>query len=115
VPLGFLLPLLWKRFEKMRLTLLFGFLLSLAIEIAQLLTHRATDIDDILMNTLGTIIGYYLYICIKKILHSITEVFHDKEAVYFRREVYVYVGIAWITVIFTQRFMSSLLVQLLYR
>jgi glycopeptide antibiotics resistance protein len=37
---------------------LIGFLLSLGIETAQLfLASRATDIDDVILNTLGTLIG----------------------------------------------------------
>ncbi len=38
--------------------LLIGFLLSLSIETAQLfLASRATDIDDVILNTLGTLLG----------------------------------------------------------
>ena len=36
----------------------FGFLMSLAIEICQLFNLRATDIDDLMMNTLGALVGY---------------------------------------------------------
>lgn len=38
-----------------------GFMLSLIIEIFQLLNVRATDIDDLLMNTLGAVIGFIIY------------------------------------------------------
>ena len=40
-----------------RVTLM-GFLLSLSIEVTQLfLATRATDIDDVILNTLGTLLG----------------------------------------------------------
>jgi glycopeptide antibiotics resistance protein len=38
-----------------------GFLLSLSIELAQLaIPTRATDVDDVILNTLGTAIGALL-------------------------------------------------------
>ncbi|MDL2319381.1 VanZ family protein [Eubacteriales bacterium OttesenSCG-928-A19] len=61
MPLGFLLPLLWGRYRSGRRTALTGFLLSLSIELCQIFNHRLTDIDDILMNVLGTALGYGLW------------------------------------------------------
>lgn len=58
MPLGFLLPLIWKNFDKAYKAMLFGFCMSLAIELAQLMCLRTTDINDLIMNTLGTLIGY---------------------------------------------------------
>ena len=58
MPLGFLLPLIWKNFRNARKVVLMGFLMSLAIEICQLFNIRTTDIDDLMMNTLGTLVGY---------------------------------------------------------
>lgn len=58
VPLGMLLPLLWKDCRRWYRTAGAGFLLSLLIELSQLFNFRATDIDDLLMNTLGTLAGY---------------------------------------------------------
>ena len=58
VPFGFMLPLIWKRYRSGVKTVLAGFLLSLSIEVIQLFSFRATDIDDLLMNTLGAAIGY---------------------------------------------------------
>ena len=62
VPLGFILPLLWKEFRSRRAMCLTGFLLSLGIELAQLLNYRVSDVDDLIMNTLGTFLGYELLI-----------------------------------------------------
>lgn len=60
LPLGFFLPLLWEDFKKFRFTLLTGFGLSLTIEVLQLFTFRVTDVNDLITNTFGTVIGYLL-------------------------------------------------------
>ena len=59
-PLGFLLPAYFEGFRKWNTTLAAGFTTSLAIECIQLFTFRATDVDDLIMNTLGTLAGYLL-------------------------------------------------------
>ena len=62
IPLGFLAPLISKRCQCVKNTLLLGGGLSLAIEIAQLFTlYRATDIDDLITNTLGAFLGYLCF------------------------------------------------------
>lgn len=59
-PLGFLLPAYYERYRHWGRTLAAGFLTSLAVELIQLLTFRATDVDDLIMNTLGTLAGFLL-------------------------------------------------------
>lgn len=59
VPLGFLLPLLRSRFRAFGPTLVFGLCLSALIEVFQIFTFRATDINDLMTNTLGTVLGYF--------------------------------------------------------
>ena len=59
-PFGFLLPVLWRGCRKWSVTTLAGFLLSLTIEVLQMFCFRATDVDDLLMNTLGAFLGYFL-------------------------------------------------------
>ena len=59
-PLGFLLPVLWRKCRKWSVATLTGFLLSLTIEVLQMFCFRATDVDDLLMNTLGALLGYFL-------------------------------------------------------
>lgn len=62
IPLGFLLPLIWKQFRTLKKVALSGFLLSLCIELSQLFTQsRNTTTDDLIMNTLGAIIGYFIF------------------------------------------------------
>ena len=71
VPLGFLLPVLWKRFRSFLWTALFGLGFSLSIELLQLFTFRATDINDLMTNTAGTILGWCLARLILKLFPSI--------------------------------------------
>ena len=61
VPLGVFLPLIWQRQDRFLKILLAGFGFSLLIELSQLVNIRNSDIDDLLLNTLGAVIGYLLY------------------------------------------------------
>lgn len=62
VPFGVLIPLIWQKFRKAYKTAILGFIISLIIESAQLITHRGYfELDDIILNTLGTFIGYLIY------------------------------------------------------
>ena len=60
VPLGFLLPMLWDPFKTIKNSILAGFIVTSFIEISQVFTFRTSDINDIITNTVGTIIGYYI-------------------------------------------------------
>ena len=76
LPLGFLLPFLWEKYHALRHALVFGFLLSLLVEASQLLNIRSTDVDDLLLNTLGTALGWLLfrlYFCVRKQTARITD------------------------------------------
>ena len=42
-----------------------GFLISLFIELTQIFTGRETDIDDLILNTLGVVIGIKIYKILK--------------------------------------------------
>ena len=59
-PLGFLLPLFFERYRHWGRTLAAGFLTSLTVELIQLFTFRATDVDDLIMNTLGALVGFLI-------------------------------------------------------
>lgn len=60
VPMGLSLPILWKHFSPAWRTVLFGLCTSLLIEVLQIFTYRATDINDLMTNTLGTLAGWSL-------------------------------------------------------
>lgn len=61
VPFGFLLPCVQKKYKTLWRTVLSGFSFSLIIELSQLFNRRVTDIDDLLMNTLGAFIGWCIF------------------------------------------------------
>lgn len=72
IPMGFLLPLISKRARNMYFTIIIAIVFSFLIEITQLITVLGTfDIDDILLNTLGTLIGYVLYLAFIRIRHVV--------------------------------------------
>ncbi len=60
IPLGFLLPFFWKEYRSLKTIALTGFFVSFLIEILQIFTYRLTDIDDLMTNLCGTMIGYYI-------------------------------------------------------
>lgn len=60
-PFGFALPFFWKRFSKFKRVFITIFIFSFAIEFIQYFIGRSVDIDDLILNTLGGVLGYYLY------------------------------------------------------
>ena len=61
VPLGIFLPLLYDKFDRIGKIAFIGFLISLSVEIAQMFGYGATDINDLIANTIGACIGYGIY------------------------------------------------------
>ncbi|WP_017414309.1 VanZ family protein [Clostridium tunisiense] len=67
-PIGFMLPLIFKKCEKWYITYLTGFVSALFIETLQLISKRGIfELDDIVNNTLGCIIGYGIVMICKVI------------------------------------------------
>ncbi|WP_435016521.1 VanZ family protein [Tundrisphaera sp. TA3] len=65
LPMGFLVPILWPRRSGSMLTRVAAasFGLSLLIEVLQYLSgRRIADVDDLLLNTLGGMLGYGLWL-----------------------------------------------------
>ena len=81
VPLGIMLPFLWKKYNTLKTTLIFGVMMSLTIELLQLFTYRATDINDLIANTLGTVFGYFLFRMISYLVPSVRNVAKRKNEV----------------------------------
>lgn len=103
MPFGFLLPTLWKKYRSFLKTLSYGIIFSFIIEIGQLFTkNRATDINDLIMNTLGTIIGWIIFNSLRKVFKKLTRktVVDTKafESKIIKLEPYLYVFIAIISV-----------------
>ena len=105
MPFGFLLPTLWNKFRKFIPTVFAGFIFSLIIEVGQLFAIRATDVDDLIMNTLGTILGFILFkilsIIFKKLSNkTMVEEYNKKDSI-IKYGPYLYIGIAVISVFFS--------------
>lgn len=66
LPLGFFIPLLYKKYNHISRIALTGFLLSLSIELVQMFGMGTTDINDLITNTVGTCLGYFLYKVLSK-------------------------------------------------
>ena len=71
IPIGFMVPLLWSRFNRLWKVALIGFSISLFIETTQLTQARSSDIDDLWLNTVGSMLGYGSYYFINKYLPHI--------------------------------------------
>lgn len=70
-PLGFLLPVLWKKAEKLSITIAISLGLTILIEIIQLLTGTGIfELDDLFHNSVGSLFGYF---CIMAIFMLIRE------------------------------------------
>lgn len=78
IPFGFLYTMIFKRKNKTLVnTIIPGITFSILIELSQFLigqvigySYRVVDIDDILLNTIGIIIGYYLFVIVKPTLQK---------------------------------------------
>jgi len=67
IPLGFLLATLWPYFRSVKRIAVVGFCFSLAIELSQLFTNRGTNVDDLIANTLGAVLGYVLFVFVYRL------------------------------------------------
>ena len=70
IPLGLLAPLFWQKMTKLTNVIGIASAFTLLIETSQLLNNRRTDIDDILLNILGAIVGYGFYKLLDRLAKS---------------------------------------------
>jgi glycopeptide antibiotics resistance protein len=67
VPAGFFIPMLWRDKKGFFFTVCLTFQMSLLAEIVQLIFRVGSfDVDDLLLNTFGGMLGYLLLILLKK-------------------------------------------------
>ncbi len=68
IPVGLVWPFCFKKLDTMGKTVLAGAGLPLFIEITQLLFYdRCSDVDDLILNTTGILIGAIIYFGIKRL------------------------------------------------
>ena len=106
-PLGFLLPAYFERYRHWGRTLAAGFLTSLTVELIQLFTLRATDVDDLIMNTLGTVIGFLLA---KLVFRRRTAVYRGKKD---WLELVIVNGIVLLVIVFIRYPLMEVMLKLL--
>jgi glycopeptide antibiotics resistance protein len=62
LPLGIYIPLLFPKLSGFFRVFIICLLVSVSIELMQLITNvRSTDIDDVILNTSGAVVGYIIY------------------------------------------------------
>lgn len=110
IPFGLLLPTLWQQFRPAKATVFYGFLFSLLIELSQLFNFSTTDINDLIMNTLGTIAGYFIFMQIKdmrfmgRLCLSTDDSFRSMLS---RWEVYIYFFTPWLVAFLLAPFIAN--------
>ena len=66
IPSGIVLPVVYKKLNSFGKVVAAGAVIALCAEILQLpFASRATDMDDLILNTLGVAVGYGIYTAIK--------------------------------------------------
>jgi len=72
IPLGIVWPIVFKELDTHKKVIAAGVGCSLLIEILQLpFFVRVSDIDDLILNSLGYIAGYGIYVLVKKAKYSL--------------------------------------------
>ena len=91
LPFGFFASFYLKS-EKLTLPLFLILLASISIEVVQLLIGRVFDVDDIILNILGGLLGYGLYFILKRIAERLPS-FTKKEWFLNTLSILVFIGL----------------------
>lgn len=99
MPFGFLLPTLWEKYRKLLPTLCIGILFSIIIEIGQLfIQFRASDINDLIMNSIGAVCGWIIFNIMSKIFHKLSNKtvvkIDSNDSIIIKLESFLYIIIA---------------------
>ncbi len=71
-PIAFYIALLYNKANMLKCVLITA-LCSVFVEICQIPQDRATDIDDVILNTIGGFVGYILYLAVEKLFPKFTQ------------------------------------------
>ena len=71
-PLGMVMPFIYSKASFGKIVLM-GVTLSLFIEFVQFFLGMQCEIDDLICNTIGAVLGYVLYLLIKKVFPGFIE------------------------------------------
>lgn len=64
-PIGFFLPVIWQKWRSFRKVLWVAIGTTCFIEFVQFFIGRSSDIDDVLLNTIGVLFGYGVFLLLK--------------------------------------------------
>jgi glycopeptide antibiotics resistance protein len=78
-PLGFLLPTISARFRKASNVFAFGIVFAILIEVIQYFIGRVSDIDDVILNSIGILLGYLFYWFFAKYIPGLLSKYFDKD------------------------------------
>ncbi|MGM0902887.1 MAG: VanZ family protein [Bacillota bacterium] len=72
MPLGFFLPLLFKRYLKFRKTILVVIASTLTVECLQYIFRVGSfDVDDLILNTVGGILGFWVFKVVSLVIRAL--------------------------------------------
>lgn len=110
MPLGFLLPVIWKEYRSLRVVALAGLLLSVMIEVLQIFTFRLTDVDDLITNTTGAVLGFYVgKLCSFRLPFGLTENMENSENRYSKYEPVIILAVAFLIGFCLKSFVSDVI------
>jgi len=79
IPFGILLPIVLRPAENIFCCIPLGFFFSVSLEYAQFLSKRGhMQVDDIVMNVIGAVIGYLFFVSVK-LLRRLSKFFKEKK------------------------------------
>ena len=96
IPFGFILSYFVKA-KKIRHVVIPSFIVSLSAEIIQYQIGRAFDVDDVVLNTLGALIGFMIYISMREIKYKLPE-FLKRDWFYNTLAILLLIGVSMLIV-----------------
>lgn len=72
IPLGFFIPAVFRSRRKICQTVCISFLVTFSVEFVQYFIGRSADIDDVITNLLGAVIGYVIFKLLNRLLRRQT-------------------------------------------
>ncbi len=107
IPMGFLLPIFWRECRQLKHTATICLCVTIIIELLQIFTFRTTDINDIITNTLGGVIGFFIS---KKLTNNFSKLVYSNSKYY---EMYIVFAISFLIMFFAVPFTSNLLQEIM--